>query len=296
MVLGSTFSYARKSWVCRLVLACSLLFFPTSQAVVAQEMATQASVDEVLANFLSNDPEAHDAAVLTLVQRGGDVIPELERQAADARAHPQIRAGVILTLGRIGAESSQSVLTGLWEAGIESLGGGLAIQVAMAIAEYGDVSALEAIIRHGDEVLGAKAAVQLGLHGSESSTSLLLESWSSENYARMRIFFAIALGLVGDESGRDMLEAALRTPELRNHCAIALGKLGSGSDVAFELEFAMEDRDPLVRLSALDSLIDLAPSGLARILESSREDPDPRVTALAERAQERLNRRNRRRR
>ena len=261
----------------------------------SQPEGTVNAVDTHLAALLSDDPESHERALLDLVELGEPAAPRLEEIAVNIQLPSRVRSGAVFALGRITAPSSQTVLDGLWAQGFESLGGALAVQIAIALGEYGSFTALEEMVGTGDDVLGAKAAIQLGLHRSASSLELLQSAYGSEQYARLRIFFAIALGLLGDEQGRELLASAITTPELRNHCAIALAGIGSGADVNFELVFAMTDVDPLVRLRALEALIELGRSDLDEILVEASNDVDRRVRGEAEQALRRLRRRDRRR-
>ena len=277
--------------------ACLTLVILASNPMVAraQSEGSGEPVDTHLAALLSEDPEGHERALLELIALGEPAAPRLEQVASNAQLPSRVRSGAVFALGRITAPTSQSVLDGLWAQGFESLGGALAIHIAIALGEYGDYSALEEIVGSGDQVLGAKAAIQLGLHQSRSSLELLQSAYESEQYARLRVFFAIALGLLGDEHGRELLTSAITTPELRNHCAISLAGLGSAADVYFELGFAMSDVDPLVRLRALEALIELGRADLEEALVAATADVDRRVRTEAEQALQRLRRRDRRR-
>ena len=278
--------------------ACLVVLLSVLSPVVsvAQSEGSEETVDGYLAQLLSDDPESHEQALLGLIAMGEPTAERLEQIAGNTELPSRVRAGAVFALGRITAPSSQAVLEALWGQGFESLGGALAIQIAVGLSEYGEFAALEQIVGTGDEVLGAKAAIQLGLHRAASSLELLQEAFVSEQYARLRIFFAIALGLLGDETGRELLASAITTPELRNHCAIALSSLGSAGDVYFELGFALSDTDPLVRLRALEGLVALERSDLEEKLAEATADRDRRVRTEAERALQRLQRRERRRR
>ncbi len=271
----------------------SALVFTLLSLIAATASAQQQELAEQLARLLSPDSEVQDSALREIVALGESAAADLEAIAIDADSHPRLRSGAIFALGEIQAPSSEAVLRALWGTGFEALGGQLAIQTATALAGYGDFSALEEVVRTENELLGAKAAVQLALRGSTDSLALLQGAYESEAYSRMRPFLAIALGVLGDTAVEPVLRSALRTPELRNHCAVALARLGHAGDVRFELDFAMSDVDPLVRLLALEALIELAPARLDDILESASSDSDPRVAALAVAASERRERRRR---
>ncbi|MCA9562575.1 MAG: HEAT repeat domain-containing protein, partial [Myxococcales bacterium] len=141
--------------------------------------------------------------------------------------------------------------------------------------------------------LAAKAAVQLGLREVESAIPDLIAAWENENLERMQPFFAIALGLLGDDRGQELLQAYLRTPEIRNHAAVALAGIGQGEAALFELEFALDDPDPLVRFHAIRALALIGPSRIEEHLRRMSEDPDENVAAYATRELLRLQRRGR---
>ena len=274
-------------------LAISVIFLLVGPAQTQEDPSPH--LEALLADVGADDGQTSTAALNGIIALGESTAPRLEPLISNLDVPARVRSGVVFCLGRIGAESSKAPLRALWEQGFEGLGGALAIQTAIALSEFGEFDALEAIVAAGDDVLAAKAGVQLGLHGAEVSLPVLQSAFANEAYQRLQVFFAISLGLLGDERGADLLAAAVRTPELRNHCAIALGKIGRGNEVVFELEFAMSDPDPLVRLAALEVLIELERSGLQATVETALSDADARVRAAAERAHRRLTRRNRRR-
>lgn len=264
------------------LVALLLLASPGRSALAQDSPSEDTALTDLLARLSSEDPEIQQDALTAIVALGDVAAPALETLIADTSASPRERSGAAFALGRIGADSSRAVLQGLWEAGLERLGSGLAMQVAVALAEYGDLEPLRTVLEAGNEVLAAKAAVQLGLRGDQEALGALGEAW--DQYPRMRPFFAIALGLLGDARGEDVLREGLRAPELRNHCAVALAVVGDASNLRFDLQFALEDPDPLVRLRALEALIALDPSNLDELLAQAGEDPDARVRAAAEEA------------
>ena len=244
--------------------------------------------------LLDDEPDAHQQALETIISLGEEAVPVLEVLAADDTAHPRHRAGAVFALGRIRSESSEQVLQTLWDRGFSELGGALTIQVASALAEYSNYEPLNDVLDSSDEILAAKAAIQLGLHRVSDSLAAISSAYERDDYARMRPFFVIALGLLGDGRGESVLREGLTVLELRNHCAVALNELGYGSDVLFELRFALSDSDPLVRLRALEGLIALDPSDILELVEAATEDPDMRIQEEAEAALRRLQRRQRR--
>jgi len=249
---------------------------------------------DALTGLLSDEPDAHQQALETIVSLGEEAVPVLEDLAVDDTAHPRHRAGAVFALGRIRSDSSEAVLQTLWERGLAELGGALTMQVASALAEYSNFQPLNGVLDSGDEILAAKAAIQLGLHRVGDSLAAISDSYERDDYARMRPFFAIALGLLGDGRGESVLREGLTVLELRNHCAVALNELGYGSEVLFELRFALSDGDPLVRLRALEALIELEPSDIVDLVDEATEDPDARIQEEAEAALRRLQRHQRR--
>ncbi|MBN1945392.1 MAG: HEAT repeat domain-containing protein [Bradymonadales bacterium] len=249
---------------------------------------------ELLNRLLSDDPEEHDQALALIVERGESTLPLLEEIAVNDSAHPRHRAGAVYALGRIGSERSRQVLRSLWMTGLDQMGGALAIQTAISLGWYGDYEPLREMVAFEDEILGAKAAIQLGLMQDRQSLALLGEAAESEAYARMQPYFAIALGLLGDNRGEGNLRSGLLVSELRNHCAVALSRLGFAGEVVFELEFAMSDPDPLLRRLALDGLIELSPSRIVEILERAENDPDAQVQSRARAALRQIRERQRR--
>jgi hypothetical protein len=271
-----------------------LILATTSPASSQDPSPDTASLAAQLERLLSDDADEHADALIRITALGEAVVPNLEALSVDSTAHPRYRAGAIFALGAIGASSSEAVLVELWSAGYTALGGALAIQTAIALAEFENYAALREMVESGDEILAAKSAVQLGLRLDTDSLLLLQAAYSAEHYARMRPFFAISLGLLGDGRGEDILRAGLPAIELRNHCAVALSALGHGADVLFELKFSMDDVDPLVRLRALEGLVEREPSDLDNIVAVALIDTDARVRGVAEAAHRQLNRRRRR--
>lgn len=244
----------------------------------------------------TDDPDLQREVLDQIVALGEAAVPALEAVAADTSGDARQRGGAIFALGRIGADRSQAVLQGLWDSGLEALGGGLAIQVATALGDLGSYGPLIAMVEAGDEVLGAKAAIQLGLHRAVEGREALGAAWDDPRYERLRVFFAIALGLVGDDRGAELLRSAIRSRELANHCAIALGVLGEAARYPFEVEFALADPDPLVRRIALAVAIDAEHPRLDAMLEAALVDSDRLVVESARAAVEARERRARRRR
>jgi HEAT repeat protein len=271
----------------------ALLAMAWSEMALAQPASPpheDAELASLLAELDSGEPAAQDRALEALVARGDELVPSLEALVVDRTVSGPQRAGAAFALGRIGAEGSEAVLRELWEAGFETLGSGLAMQVAIALAEYGVLEPLRAIVATGNAVLAAKAAIQLGLRGDDEALPALEAGWARAEYVRMRPFFAIAFGLLGDRRGETVLRAGLGVPELRNHCAVALAGVGEAATVRFDLGFALEDADPLVRLRALEGLIGLEPSNLDAVLERASLDADARVRGVAEEARQRRQR------
>jgi hypothetical protein len=251
----------------------------------AAEGSAPRSLSDDLDDLLSTDPHVQQAALEAIVAYGEPGVAQLEGLAADGHAHPRQRAGAIYALGRIGAASSRPVLEGLWAAGVDALGGAIAMQVAASLAEYGDLDPLRQLLDSGAPVLVAKAAVQLGLRQDAQSLPAIQGAYGLDTNARIQPYLAIALGLLGDGQGEATLRSGLLTEELRDHCAVALSRLGMAGDARFELEFALDDPDPLVRLGALEGLIGLAPHNLDELLARAAADPDGRVSQRAAQAQ-----------
>ncbi len=273
-------------------LAVSLL----CSAHLASAQDTPPELTPLLLALRTDDPDLQREVLDQIVALGEAAVAALEALAADATGDVRQRGGAIFALGRIGSERSQAVLQALWDSGLEALGGGLAIQVATALGDFGASGPLIAMVEAGDEVLGAKAAIQLGLHRAAEGREALAIAWDDPRYERLRVFFAIALGLVGDDRGAELLRSAIRSRELANHCAIALGTLGEAARYPFEVEFAFSDPDPLVRRIALAVAIEAELPRLDELLEAAASDRDAAVRELAREASEARERRNRRRR
>jgi HEAT repeat protein len=246
-----------------------------------------------LGRLLSQDPDEQAQALSEIVAMGEAVAAPLEALVLDQDAHPRYRAGAINALGRIGATRSATVLETLWERGLEVLGGSLAMQTAQALAEYGDLGPLRQLLLSGDPILASKSAVQLGLRGDREALDTLVSSYEDPELGRFRPFFAIALGLLGDDRGLELLRAGLRAVELRDHCAVAMAGSGHAEDVLFELEFAFDNVDPLVRLRALEALVELGTIQVDSLLERAADDPDARVREVAASARRDRRRRSR---
>ena len=256
----------------------------------------EAPLSEHLGGLLSDDLDTQQQALAVLVELGHDEnhLERMEEILSNPGTHPRMRSGIAYVLGQIRAVRSESVLLTLWEEGFSELGGALAMQVASSLADYQYMDPLREIVASDAEILGAKAAMQLALRGDVHSLELLQVAYGNAAYERMNVFFAIALGLLGDEAVEVVLRSAIRTPELRNHCAIAISALGDPSSVRFELEFALSDPDPFVRIRALEAIISLEPRDLVNLLEVASGDSDSRVRQLADEAKRRLERGNRR--
>jgi HEAT repeat protein len=275
-----------------LIAASLLLLGLHSGALLSQEEP----LSESLGALLSEDLETQQQALLMLIELGHDEnhLERMEVILSDPGSHPRMRSGIAHVLGQIGSVRSENVLLSLWAEGFSELGGALAMQVAASLADYQYMVPLREIVALEVEVLGAKAAIQLGLRGDIQSLEILQSAYGNEAYERMGVFFAIALGLLGDESVEPVLRAAITTPELRNHCAIAISAIADPASIRFELEFALADPDPFVRIRALDAIINLEPRDLETLLNEAAEDGDSRVRQLADETIRRLESRRRR--
>ena len=253
-------------------------------------------LSESLGALLSEDLETQQQALLMLIELGHDEshLERMESILSDPGSHPRMRSGIAHVLGQIGAVRSENVLLSLWAEGFSELGGALAMQVAASLADYQNMVPQREIIALEVEVLEAKAAIQLGLRGDIQSLEILQSAYENEAYERMAVFFAIALGLLGDESVEPILRAAITTPELRNHSAIAISTIADPASIRFELEFALSDPDPFVRIRALEAIINLEPRDLETLLNEAAEDSDSRVRQLADETIRRLESRRRR--
>lgn len=166
----------------------------------------------------------------------------------------------------------------------------LQMATANANGRCGFFAPLRQILENGAAVLRAKAAIQLGLAEDAASRPIVAELAQNPEFERYRVFFNLALGLYGDESQKELLVSLLRQVDARVYAAIALGRMGEES-VVHDLQMALSDPEPAIRLHALRALVALRVAGTAPSVRALTDDPDPRVRSLAEWAVRRINRR-----
>lgn len=168
----------------------------------------------------------------------------------------------------------------------------LLMAVANASARCGEFRPLRSVMANGAAVLRAKSAIQLGLHGDTGSIDAIRELANDEEFSRYSVFFNLALGMLGDETQTDLMKEMLRQVDARVYAAIALGRLGDSS-VAVDLQMALRDREPAIRLYAIGALVELRVRGTDSNIRPLLNDPDPRVRQKAEWAMRRINRAHR---
>lgn len=195
----------------------------------------------------------------------------------------------VWALGETGSDSAcddvRTIATGLDSEDDPTL----LMSVANASARCGEFRPLRSVLGNGAAVLRAKSAIQLGLHGDTGSIEAIRELANDEEFARYSVFFNLALGMLGDDSQTELMREMLRQVDARVYAAIALGRLGDSS-VAVDLQMALRDREPSIRLYAIGALVELRVRGTDSSIRPLLNDPDPRVRQKAEWAMRRINR------
>lgn len=147
------------------------------------------------------------------------------------------------------------------------------VAIASALARCGDFDPLRALLEHDVIAVRFKAAVLLGLLGDEQSMDALVDLGSEPESRPYAAYSALSLALLGHESALEASRSLLNDADFRFYVAIALGRAGDSS-VQFDLRFATESDDPMIRHAAMRVLVEGEYPGACA---AGQNDPSPRV-------------------
>lgn len=152
----------------------------------------------------------------------------------------------------------------------------------IALARCGDPAPLRARVSDGAPGNRLKAGLWLALEGDAAVRDAIFAMQYDEAFDGLRSVAVLALGLLGEEGARPTLETMRSVPELRDHAAIGLLRLGDTS-AAIDVRIATENPDPHVRYHALRALTERHVEGTPALLDAASDDLSPRIARYAQR-------------
>ncbi len=248
------------------------LFFGAMQA------AAETTFSELMEVAELSDIEARIAAQDPLVPQPDESIEPLLDALDAPDATQSVRLLVIFLLGESGRADACARLQEV-DAGE---GDHAAYVHASALASCGQPEAIRAIVRDTARPVPVrlKAAVAAGLR---EDRALLgdVRGWLDDSaFEGFHTFVYLVMGLLGDESVAEVLAELLSQRATRDHAAIALARAGDTGRL-FELQFALENPDPMVRRAALRVASGQAYSAIHSAARRLVDDPNASVAGLA---------------
>lgn len=209
---------------------------------------------------------------------GVSAVPRLIDVLGDGESAPARRAVAAWALGEIADPAGCDALAGTAHGDAP----GFNVALDTARARCGDLSSLRSRLDDDDPILRARAALTLALLDDGDSSEQITALRDDEAMASYRLFITLATGLLGDEFATPLLEELLREQATRPLAAIALARLGDDSMI-FELQFAYQSDDPIIREAVVRAVVALRPPGAEDFLAQAASDPLPRIADYAAR-------------
>lgn len=251
---------------------------------VALACASSARAEPTIADLMQvaglTDPEERIAAQDALVPTSSDSIDALVLVLSSSDTPDDLRLLALFLLGESGRDDACEAVAHAEPA----LGDHAAYVHASALASCGDPEAIRAIVRDAERPVAVrlKAAVAAGLR---ADTALLgdVTAWLDDPaFEGYHTFVYLVMGLLGDSAVDGVLAELVSQRATRDHAVIALARNGDHSRL-FELRFALQNSDPLVRRAALSAASDPAYSAIHNAARQLVDDPNAAVAALARR-------------
>lgn len=254
----------------------------------------RSSVVEALGNF--SDPRVEGELLICAARRPENLVGDDEW---DDWWDMQLHA--VTALGRMRSRKAVPVLRAILE---DEESQGIEAELLTALARIGGegLDVLKERLQRGEPAERRRAATALG-HAREREARELLGEALLDREAQVRSAAIHALGAAGASSYLKVILISLKDPdpEVRSAAAAVCGRLaercGDGGELASQLVTLLEDADPVVRRSTIETLemLDgeqLAPCGAPALIAQRLADPDTGVAAAACRfaARHRLNR------
>jgi hypothetical protein len=257
------------------VLAVGAALALAVQAVPVLAQVTTADLSRVTA---LDDPSERVAAQDELVPGPTNDISALAHVAGSPDAPEEIRLLALFLLG----ESGRDDACGIVRSADVGDGDNARYVLASARASCGDPEGIRELVRDNERPVPVrlKAAVAAGLREDLTILDDVVAWIDDAEFDGYHAFVFLIRGLLGDRQVVPVLEQLVRQRATRDYAVIALVRTGDTNRL-FELRFALQNEDPLVRRAALQ-----AASGpdYAPIHASARElieDPNAGVAAAA---------------